>query len=154
LTRCGSTYRAKRSSAYRRGCYSGHQYVPGLDKEVPFKHGSKEQTRCRVYQENGATICEVVFGPDIFPGKNVADPNSSLSMRAAAAHEITHFHRWSDKTELDGEQFVHIDEALTSLGAVQRFYEHLNDTEISQLIADAIQRLQKFANEVQSVRTA
>jgi hypothetical protein len=117
----------------------------GLDKEAPVRHGPGELTRCRVYEEDGEVICEIVFGPDIFPGKNVADPNSSLSMRAAAAHEITHFHRWKDKTELDGQQLMHIDEALTSLGAVQRFYEHLNDTEIYQLVSDAILRLQTFA---------
>ena len=44
--------------------------------------------------EDGEDYGEVVFGPDIYPGESVIDPNSALSLQAAAAHELTHFHRW------------------------------------------------------------
>jgi hypothetical protein len=117
----------------------------GLDREANFKHSADEVTRCRVYVQDNETICEIVFGADIFPGTSVVDPNSSLSMRAAAAHELSHLHRWRDKTELDGEHLTEIDEALTSLDAVQRYQAHLNETEVRQLVADAMQRLQAFA---------
>lgn len=119
----------------------------GLERNVPFRHGEGERTRCRVYIEDGDTLCEVVFGADIFPGTSVVDPNSSLSMQAAAAHELTHYHRWLNKTELDGENLVEIDEALTSLEAVLRYSSSLNETEVKQLVADAIQRLQLFAQK-------
>ena len=66
-------------------------------------------------------------------------------MRAAVAHELSHFHRWRDKTELNGEHLTEIDEALTSLDAVQRYQAHLNENEVRQLVADAMQRLQAFA---------
>jgi len=117
----------------------------GLDSEANFRHAAGEATRCRVIVEGGDVVCEIVFGADIFPGKNVIDPNSSLSMRAAAAHELSHFHRWKDKTEIDGDHLMEIDEALTSLDAIQRYHRHLNENEIRQLVADAMQRLQIFA---------
>lgn len=117
----------------------------GLDKKANFRYAEGEITRCRVYEEEGETICQIVYGSDIYPGTSVSDPNSSLSMLAAAAHELSHFHRWRDKTELDGAHLTEIDEALTSLDAVQRYQVHLTDNDIRQLVADAIQRLQIFA---------
>lgn len=119
----------------------------GLDREASVQHDPAGRTRCRVYEEGGEIICDIMFGPDIYPGTGSADPNSILSMRAAAAHELSHFHRWKDKTELDGAHLTHIDEALTSLGAIQRFHSQLNETEVRQLVADAIQRLQLFAQK-------
>jgi hypothetical protein len=71
-------------------------------------------------------------------------------MRAAAAHESSHFHRWRDKTELDGGHLSDIDEALTSLDAIRRYYGTLNDTEIQQLVSDAMQRLQILAQRLGS----
>ncbi|ASP73865.1 hypothetical protein CDO28_20165 (plasmid) [Sinorhizobium meliloti] len=117
----------------------------GLDREAVFAHADGENTRCRVIEVEGEIVCEIRFGADIFPGKSVVDPNSALSMRAAAAHELSHLHRWRDKTELDGDHLVEIDEALTDLEAILRYYPQLNENEIRQLIADAIQRLQIFA---------
>ena len=116
----------------------------GLDREANFRYAAGEATRCRVYEQDSETICEIVYGADIFPGTSVVDPNSSLSMRAAAAHELSHFHRWRDKTELYGEHLTEIDEALTSLDAVQRYQAHLSENEVRQLVADAMQRLQVF----------
>jgi regulator of sigma D len=66
-------------------------------------------------------------------------------MAAAVAHEITHWQRWLDKTELVHDDFLEIDEALTSLEAALRFHAKLSDHDVRQLIADAIQRLQMFA---------
>lgn len=122
--------------------------IIGLDREVSFRYAPAERTRCRVFNDQtGSEVCEIVFGPDIYPGKSVVDPNSALSMRAAVAHELCHFHRWRDKTELDGDFLVPIDEALTSLEAVQRYHAQLNETELRQLVADSIQRLQMFAQK-------
>ena len=52
---------------------------------------------------------------DIYPGNVIADPNSSLSMLGTVAHEITHYHRWRDATEINDPGLEAIDEALTSL---------------------------------------
>jgi hypothetical protein len=64
---------------------------------------------------------KLFFGVDLYPGQGIADPNSSLSLEGAAAHELTHWHRWNDKTELTHEDLYEIDEALTSLGAALRY---------------------------------
>jgi hypothetical protein len=121
----------------------------GMDSLVNFKYEPQEETRCRVYREDKETICEIVYGPDIYPGTNVIDPNSSLSMAGAVAHELSHYHRWKDKTELSGGHLVEIDEALTSLDAVQRYHNQLSQHEIRQLVLDAMQRLQMFARKYQ-----
>ena len=119
----------------------------GMDAEVNFSYGSGERTRCRVIEKEGEIVCEIIYGEDIYPGKNFVDPNSSLSMRAAVAHELSHFHRWKDKMELDGKKLEEIDEALTSLDAILRYQRHLSEFEVRQLVADAIQRLQNFARD-------
>lgn len=115
----------------------------GLDSSAPVRHEDGARTRFRVVQENNEQVGEIVFGPDIYPGAGVADPNSSLSMQAAAAHELCHLYRWRDKTEIVDENLQHIDEALTSLEAILRF-PRLGDHDFRQLVADAIQRLQLF----------
>ncbi|HYJ84224.1 MAG TPA: hypothetical protein VEW26_15435, partial [Allosphingosinicella sp.] len=106
------------------------------------------------YTEESQELCEIIYGADIFPGTSVVDPNASLSMRAAAAHECSHFHRWRDTTELNHLTLRHIDEALTSLDAAQRYQSKLNETEIRQLIADAMQRLQLFVQEQEPAPSA
>jgi len=116
----------------------------GLDHNVPVKYEGA-RTRFRLYVEDGLEIGEIVFGADIYPGRGVVDPNSSLGMQAAAAHEITHYYRWRDKTELVHADLEEIDEALTSLEAIMRFPRNLNDHENRQLVSDAIQRLQMYA---------
>jgi hypothetical protein len=50
--------------------------------------------------DDGNPYGVVIFGPDIYPGTSLLDPNSELSMKAAVAHELSHFHRWRDATEL------------------------------------------------------
>jgi hypothetical protein len=115
--------------------------ILGLDSTIPFRHGPGQRTRCRVFQEEDHEACEVVFGPDIYPGPGIATANSSLTMRAAVAHELCHYHRWYDKTELIGDKLEHLDEALTSLDAIRRYGSKLDDYEIVQLVGDAIERL-------------
>jgi hypothetical protein len=68
-------------------------------------------------------------------------------MQAAAAHELCHFYRWRDQTEIVADQLEEIDEALTSLEAVLRFPRELSPHEVRQLVSDAIQRLQIFCQK-------
>jgi hypothetical protein len=115
----------------------------GFDSTAPVRYEPGAVTRFRVTIENDAQVEEIVFGPDLYPGQNTINPNSSLSMPAAAAHELAHWYRWRDKTELTEESLLEIDEALTSLEAALRFAD-LRPHDIRQLMADAIQRLQMF----------
>jgi hypothetical protein len=121
----------------------------GLERNVSVRYEPNSRTVFRVPALEGEEECEITFGEDVYPGAGVVDPNSSLSMLAAVAHEVTHFHRWRDKTEIVADELVEIDEALTSLEAILRFPRNLNDHDIRQLVADAIQRLQIFAQRRQ-----
>src|SRR5262245_25408782 len=114
-----------------------------LDHTVNVRYETNSLTRFRVVPaaDGEPEYGEVVFSEDIYPGTNLANPNAALSMRAAAAHELTHYQRWHDMRSLDGEQLRHLDEAETSLEAAQRFGAKLNDIEVIQLIADALERL-------------
>jgi hypothetical protein len=97
--------------------------------------------------ETGEEYGEIVFGPDIYPGPGLANPNSVLSMKAAAAHELAHYHRWMNKTQLNGDDKVDLDEALTSLDAVMRYEHVLSRVDVRELINDAYFRLSKNINE-------
>ena len=119
----------------------------GLDQTVPFQHDPDGRTRFSVHDEEGVDVGRVYFGPDIYPGQGVADPNSALSMKAAVAHEISHFHRWQDQTELPHGHNGHLDEAMTSIDASLRFAGQLSPHEIQQLIRDSLQRIQLHLNE-------
>jgi hypothetical protein len=120
----------------------------GLDDKVNARYDPDSRSAFWIsLDENGTHFGEIVFGPDIYPGSSVVDPNSALSLDAAAAHELTHYHRWKDKTALSEETLEHVDEALTSLLAVFRYDRQLNQTDVRQLVADAIQRLQLFVRE-------
>jgi hypothetical protein len=51
----------------------------GLDEEVPARHATADvegnSTRCRTFKdEEGHDACEVVFGPDLYPGTSPLDP--------------------------------------------------------------------------------
>ena len=115
----------------------------GLDREVDSKYDEAGYTRFVVETEDGEEVGRVYFGRDIFPGAGVVDPNSALSMKAAAAHECSHFHRWQDRTELTLGVHRELDEGMTSLDAALRFADQLSAFEIQQLIRDALQRLQR-----------
>jgi hypothetical protein len=113
------------------------------DEEIIFRYVANSQTRFRVVPAEGdqEEYSEIIFSEDLYPGRNIANPNAQVSMKAAIAHELAHYHRWRDKRELEGEDFKHLDEALTSLEAATRYAADLNDTEIQQLLADATERL-------------
>src|SRR5262245_20095457 len=99
-----------------------------------YEEGVKTEFFVRVNDE-GEHVGEIVFGPDIYPGGNIADANSSLSIAAAAAHELTQFHRWRDSIAISEDALGHLDEALTSLQAIQRYGNDprlLNPTEVRQ----------------------
>src|SRR6266567_3995071 len=115
----------------------------GLDSSVNARYDATAHTVFRVdHDGSGAEYGEVVFGPDIYQGAGVLDPNSALSLDAAAAHELTHYHRWRNKAALTDETLEHIDEALTSLETILRYGHHLNESDRLGLVSDAIQRLQ------------
>lgn len=120
----------------------------GLDSQAPVQHDPDGPTRFVIEDENGEEFGRIYFGSDIYPGASVGDPNSALSMRAAAAHELSHFHRWNDQTELPLGVHRHLDEAQTSLDAALRYAGDLSAHEIQQLIRDAFQRLQMHRQEV------
>ncbi|MFI8594656.1 hypothetical protein ACIGCK_09560 [Microbacterium sp. NPDC078428] len=116
----------------------------GLDYGIPYRFEDGASTAFRVETDLGETYGIVVFGRDIYPGTSIIDPNSALSMKAAAAHELSHFHRWTDQTQLPEEHLEHLDEALTSLDAALRYSAQLSAHEIQQLTRDAMQRLQMY----------
>ena len=116
----------------------------GLDNNAPVRHEAGAATKFIVTQEAGEDVPEIVFGPDLYPGRNVVDPNSSLSLEAAAAHELMHLYRWRNKRDLPNDVLAEIDEALTSLEAILRFPKQLGESDIRQLVSDAIQRLNRF----------
>lgn len=123
----------------------------GLEPSLPVRYEAGSRTVFRVpAREPDSGDCEVTFGEDIYPGSSVLDPNASLSMLAAAAHEVSHYCRWRDKTELLDDDLEEIDEALTSLEAILRFPRQLNDHDARQLVADAIQRLQIYVQRRQA----
>lgn len=118
----------------------------GEDVNVIYESGST--TRFRVVTDDaGEEYGEVIFSEDIYPGQNIANPNSALSLAGAAAHELAHFHRWQGKTDLHHGHLVHIDEAMTSLEAALRYPHKLNSTDLQGLISDALQRLRLFVAE-------
>jgi hypothetical protein len=114
-----------------------------IDRFVDFVYDG-QATRCRLYEVDGEEFCNVAFGPDIYPGAGVLDPNSYLSVNAAIAHECSHVHRWRDQTEINDNDFGEVDEALTSLEAISRYHDGLSPVERRQLVSDAIQRLKLY----------
>jgi hypothetical protein len=116
----------------------------GLDGDVNARFDPGSRTGFRLASGASGAYGEIVFGPDIYPGTSVIDPNSALSLNAAAAHELTHYYRWKDKMALAEEELEHLDEALTSLLAISRYDRKLCDSDIRQLVADAVQRIQLF----------
>jgi hypothetical protein len=114
----------------------------GLDARVNARY--EEGTRTRFLtgiDEAGEEYGEVIFAEDIYPGTNLTNPNASLSLDGAAAHELAHYYRWVNKSELPHGELVHIDEAMTSLEAALRFFGALSDGDIQGLISDALHRL-------------
>jgi hypothetical protein len=123
----------------------------GLDQYVNVRYEEGGRTVFRIDRdESGEEYGEIVFGPDVYPGRSVMDPNSALGLQAAAAHELTHYHRWKDKTEFPNPSMGHLDEALTSLQAILRYDRQLCDHDVRQLVSDAIQRLQLYVQDLEA----
>src|SRR5713101_2356149 len=102
--------------------------LKGMDPKVSFRYDADGWTRFRVeVDEENVQFGEIVVGPDILQGRSVIDPNSALSMDAAAAHELSHYHRWRNGVELPLDKLGEIDEALTSLEAIARYDKHLGE---------------------------
>lgn len=124
----------------------------GLDADMRnVRHEEDARTVFRVVpaaeSETGESFGEIVFGPDIYPGHGLANPNAALSMRAAAAHELAHYHRWHNATQLDDPEHEHLDEAMTSLDAIQRYGRFLNPIEVEQLVGDSLFRMGLYLAE-------
>lgn len=127
-----------------------HNMFLGFEPTINVRYESNAHTCFHIaHEENGEEYGEIVFGPDIYPGRGVVDPNSALGLKAAVAHELTHYHRWKDKTALPEEAPEHLDEALTSLQAIMRYDRELDAPDVRQLIADALQRLQLYAQALE-----
>ena len=121
----------------------------GLDADAVVRFEAQGTTVFRVARDpqTEEDYGEIVFGPDIYPGTNLVDPNSSLGLSAAAAHELTHLYRWRDKQALEEDALEHLDEAFTSLQAIANFAE-LKPVEVRQLAADAMQRLRLYLEQL------
>jgi hypothetical protein len=119
----------------------------GMDDGINVRHDAACVTAFVVAQDqDGRDYVEIVFGPDILPGLGVVDPNSALRSNAAAAHELTHYHRWRDRLELPEGDLDYLDEALTSLQAILRYEKQLSQHDVRQLVSDALQRIQLYFN--------
>ena len=125
----------------------------GIEQTVATRYDSQCATAFRVsIDADGEEYGEIVFGPDIYPGKSVIDANSALSLTAAVAHELTHYHRWRDGQALPDIAAEHLDEALTSLQAIHRYHSKLNEVDVRQLVADAASRIQLFVEQLSGAR--
>lgn len=122
----------------------------GLDGNINARYEAEATTRFVVSQdENDQEFGEIIFSSDIYPGQMVTNPNATLSLKGAAAHELTHYYRWQDKSELPHGTMTHIDEAMTSLEAALRYSHSLDKTDVQGLISDALQRIRLFLAESQ-----
>lgn len=115
-----------------------------LDRTANVRYDEASRTAFRPIQGADGINHEIVFGPDIFPGPAIADPNACLSARSAAAHELSHKARHDNLTEINELELEDIDEAMTSLTAVLQFQGDLSNQEIRELVSDAIQRLMMY----------
>lgn len=121
----------------------------GLDSGVNARYEVGTQTRFTTgIDEAGEEFGEIVFSSDIFPGSNLINPNASLSLDGAAAHELAHYYRWVNKSELPDGELTHIDEAMTSLEAALRFSAKLSQADIQGLISDSLHRLRIYVAEL------
>jgi hypothetical protein len=121
----------------------------GLDSGISARYEERARTRFVTgIDDVGEEFGEIVFSADIYPGGNLVNPNASLSLDGAAAHELSHYYRWVNKSELPHGQLTHIDEAMTSLEAALRFSGKLSPNDIQGLISDALHRLRLYVEEL------
>ncbi|MGV0953274.1 MAG: hypothetical protein ACOYBR_03070 [Fluviibacter sp.] len=121
----------------------------GLDRNVNARYEAGSRTRfVTTCDESGEEYGEIIFSEDLYPGSNGVHPNASLSTMGAAAHELAHYYRWLNKSELEHGQLTHIDEAMTSLEAAIRFSGNLSLIDVQGLISDALHRLRLHIEEL------
>jgi hypothetical protein len=121
----------------------------GLDFGVSARYEAGTTTKfISGISESGEEYGEIVFSADIYPGTNIINPNAALSLKGAAAHELAHYYRWQDKTELPHGELTHIDEAMTSLEAALRYSNGLNPSDLQGLISDSLHRLRLYVAEI------
>ena len=122
----------------------------GLDRGVNARYEEGTRTRFLTSIDDvGEEFGEIVFSADVYPGGNLVNPNASLSLDGAAAHELAHYYRWLNKSELPHGQLTHVDEAMTSLEAALRFSGQLSPNDIQGLISDALHRLRLHVEELE-----
>lgn len=123
----------------------------GLDNSVNARYETSSTTRFIASTNDiGEEEGTIVFSEDIYPGSNIINPNAALTLKGAAAHELAHYYRWQDKTELPHGYQKHIDEAMTSLEASLRYANELSPTDVQGLISDSLHRLRLFIAETSS----
>ncbi|QSB01766.1 hypothetical protein JWZ98_02030 [Methylomonas sp. EFPC1] len=123
----------------------------GMDPLVSARYEAGSRTRfIEAVDDDGEEYGEIVFSDDIYPGTNLVNPNASLSLPGAAAHELSHYHRWRNKSELPHGELTHIDEAMTSLEAALRFSANLGQGDIQGLISDSLHRLRLYLAELEN----
>lgn len=122
----------------------------GLDNKVNVRYELDASTKfVACIDDEGQEYGEIVFSNDIYPGQNITNPNAALSLKGAAAHELSHFYRWQSKSELPHGILTHIDEAMTSLEAALRYSRDLDSTDTQGLISDSLQRLRLYLAELE-----
>lgn len=127
----------------------------GLDQTVNARYEAGSFTRFVVRNDEfGEEVGEIIFSDDIYQGTNLANPNSILSLKGAAVHELAHYYRWQGGTELPYGHLTHLDEAMTSLEAALRYFPDLDRTDMQGLISDALQRLRHYVNDEPPPRAA
>ncbi|MBU3955006.1 hypothetical protein KJ633_00940 [bacterium] len=97
--------------------------------------------------EHGQEYGVIRIGSDIYPGKNVINPNASLDMMCALCHEYTHYIRWENKMELSSDIF---EEIITSLQAIANCRDKLNTRQLEQLSSDALYRLMEYIRYIEN----
>lgn len=74
----------------------------GFDNKVNARYVKGVSTRFVVtVADNGDEFGEIIVSEDIYPGTNITNPNATLSLSGAAAHELAHYNRWANKSELE-----------------------------------------------------
>ena len=121
----------------------------GFDSQVPARYDERAKSHFEVISEDGKKFGVVYFGPDIYPGQgDTLNPNPTLPMHAAVAHEVVHFHRHRDGTQFNEFGLEHLDEALTSLEAAIKFPRELSGHDVSELVRDAAYRIMQFRHTI------
>lgn len=120
-----------------------------LDQEIPARYDEQCRSHFEVIEEEGQKVGVVFFGPDIYPGRgDTLDPNSTLPMPAAVAHEATHFHRWQDGHQFNEAGLEFLDEAQTSAESIVRWNRRLRDHEMTELVRDVSYRIDMFRKAI------